>query len=323
MKKIILFIFMFLMFNTCVYASSHLDLVPIDGVYSSQFNLSTGGYFSSNQKKYFMDGKIVYCIEPGTPIYTNEFYGVGDLSLSGIEQKTIDLISLIGYFGYDYPGHQTDKYFLATQELIWESVGNNEIYFTTGINGTGNIVNVDYEKNKIMSLVNSYYVKPSFDGNLVSGVYSDKIVLEDTNNVLSNYTVISSNNSAYIDGNKLIISLDSLGSDEITLVRNKYDQLSSVFYGDSESQDFMFLRANDVFSSVYIDVFSPRNKINIDKKGLMLDGIDSDNNFIYHERGLDGVIFGLYASEDIYENELIYYKDQLIEEMVTVDGGCY
>jgi hypothetical protein len=106
MKKIILFIFMFLMFNTCVYASSHLDLVPIDGIYSSQFNLSTGGYFSSNQKKYFMDGKIVYCIEPGTPIYTNEFYGVGDLSLSGIEQKTIDLISLIGYFGYDYPGHQ-------------------------------------------------------------------------------------------------------------------------------------------------------------------------------------------------------------------------
>ena len=44
---------------------------------------------------------------------------------------------------------------------------------------------VDYEKNEIMSLVNRYYIKPSFDGESVSGIYGSTIVLTDNNNVLS------------------------------------------------------------------------------------------------------------------------------------------
>ena len=298
-----------------VVKAEHLDLVPIDGVYSSQYNVDTGSYFSSNQKKYYMDGKIVYCVEPGVGIFTNDFYGVQDLYSSSISADIIDKISLIGHFGYDYPGHMTDNYFLASQELIWELLGNNEIHFTTGINNTGDIVNVDYEKNEIMSLVNRYYIKPSFDGSSVSGIYGDSVVLIDQNNVLSNYSVLG---NGYIDGNKLIVNLDSLGNNDITLVRNKYDNLSSLFYKDDISQDFMFLRAPDVISNVSISSYIPLNQISIDKKGLMLDGFDND--FIYKERGLDGVIFGLYASRDIHVGDYNFSQDELVSTMETVDG---
>ena len=321
MKKIFLFFMMLFLFNASVYAS-HLDLVPISGVYSSQLNMDTGAYFSSNQKKYYMDGKIVYCVEPGKPIYTNDYFGESDLFLSGLSQDIINKISLIGHFGYDYPGHLTDNYFLASQELIWELIGNNEIHFTTGINGTGDIVNIDYEKNEIMSLVNHYYVKPSFDSEVISGVYNDEVILVDTNNVLSDYMVVSSDNSVYIDGNRLIVKLSHLGSDNVVLVRKNYDDLSSVFYHDSSSQDFMFLRSNeDIVSNVFVDSYLPRSNVSIYKEGLMLDDYDSDG-FIYEYRGLDGVKFGLYASQDIYEGDnLVYLDDELIEELITVNGS--
>ena len=315
MKKFILLLALFLMCD--VAHASHLDLVPINGVYSSQRNISNGSYFSSNQKKYFMDGRIVYCVEPGKGIYTNDYSGINDLYSSGISNDVIDRIGLIGYFGYDYPGHNSDNYFMATQELIWEFVGNNEVHFTTGINDTGNMINIDYEKNEIMSLVNQYYVKPSFDGELVSGIYGDEFVFVDSNNVLSNYEVKS--NNARIDGNKLIISFSKLGSDNVILSRKKYDNLSSVFYRDDSSQDFMFLRAPNVESVVYLESYIPMNIISINKKGLLLD--DYDGDFIFKEKGLSGIHFGLYASDDIYNcDDLIYMKDELVSELVTVDG---
>lgn len=317
MKKIFM-IFIYFFILSSVSASEHLDLVPIDGVFSSQYNLDNGSYFSSNQKKYYMDGKIVYCVEPGIGIYTNDYYA-SDISFSSFDRDLIDKISLIGYFGYDYPGHQSDNYFLATQELIWEFIGNNEIHFTTGINNSGNIINIDNEKNEIISLVNNYLVKPSFDGNLISEVYGNSIVLEDNNHVLSNYDVISSTNSVLIDGDKLIINLDRLGSDNIVLKRKKYDDMSSIFYSDVNSQDFMFLRANDVISNVYVDSFIPHSSIHIEKSGLLADGYDGD--FIYSLNGLDDVRFNLYASQDIYEGEnLVYLKDELVQEMNTVSG---
>ena len=316
MKRFILFLFLFLMCG--IVHASHLDLVPIDGVYSSQHNLSNGSYFSSNQKKYFMDGRIVYCVEPGAGIYTNDYYGVNDLSLSGMSSDILDKISLIGYFGYDYPGHNTDKYFMAAQELIWELIGNNEIHFTTGINSTGDIVNIDFEKNEIMNLVNHYYVKPSFDGELVSGIYGEKVILQDSNNVLSNYEVLS--DGAYIEGDRLVIELDKLGSDSIRLSRKKYDKDSSVFYRDDSSQDFMFLRANSFESIIYTESFIPRNRVVVNKIGLALS--DYSDHFIYEEKGLTGVHFGLYASSDIYEdNNLVYMRDEMISELVTSDGS--
>ena len=313
MKK--LFILFVLFFCDVVHAS-HLDLVPINGVYSNQSNLDNGSYFSSNQKKYLMDGRIVYCVEPGAPIYTNDYYG-SDIFLSGMSSDILDKIRLIGYFGYDYPGHNTDRYFMAAQELIWETVGHNEVYFTSGINNMGDKINIEFEKNEIMSLVNRYYYKPSFDGISVSGIYGEQIVLEDSNNVLSNFDVSSEN--AYIDGNKLIIDLNKVGNNQVILSRKVYDSSSSVFYKDNVSQDFMFLRVDSFDSVVNVESYIPKNIVSVNKRGLILS--DYDGDFIYEEGGLDGVKFGLYASSDIYDDgNLVYMENDLVDELLTIDG---
>ena len=306
---------MFLVFSFKVYAS-HLDLYKIDGVYSSQYNMDNGSYFSSNQKKYVMDGRVVYCIEPGMNIMTRE-YGSLDLSFSNFSQDVLDRISLIGYYGYDYPGHSTDRYFMATQELIWETIGNNEVHFTTGINNTGDYIDIDYEKNEIMNLVNSHYLKPSFDSGSFDVVVGDDLVLVDDNHVLLNYEVVSGN--AYIDGDKLVVDDVLLGSNQIKLKRKKYDQLSSIYFKASNSQDFMFLRVADLYSSFDINGFVPYSQVSIYKTGDVL--TDYDGKFIYEERGLDGISFGLYSSDDIYVNdELVYIKDDLVDELVTSNG---
>lgn len=318
MKKFLLFCCMFFVFSFKVYAS-HLDLYKIEGVYSSQYNMDNGSYFSSNQKKYVMDGRVVYCIEPGINIMTREYESL-DLSLSNFSQDVLDEISLIGYYGYDYPGHSIDRYFMATQELIWEVIGNNEVHFTTGINNTGDYIDIDYEKNEIMSLVNSHYMKPSFDSGSFDVVVGDDLVLIDDNHVLSGYEVLSDN--AYIDGDKLIIKNVLLGSNEIKLKRKKFDNLDSVYYMAYNSQDFMFLRVNDLYSSIDINGFVPYSNVSLYKTGEVL--VDYDGDFIYDERGLDGITFGLYSLDDIYVNdELVYMKDDLVDLLVTSNGYAY
>lgn len=318
MKKFLLFCSMFFVFSFKVYAS-HLDLYKIEGVYSSQYNMDNGSYFSSNQKKYVMDGRVVYCIEPGINIMTREYESL-DLSRSNFSQDVLDAISLIGYYGYDYPGHSTDRYFMATQELIWEVIGNNEVHFTTGINNTGDYIDIDYEKNEIMSLVNSHYMKPSFDSGSFDVVVGDDLVLIDDNHVLSGYEVLSDN--AYIDGDKLVIKNILLGSNEIKLKRKKFDNLDSVYYMAYNSQDFMFLRVKDLYSSIDINGFVPYSNVSLYKTGDVL--VDYDGDFIYEERGLDGITFGLYSLDDIYVNdELVYMKDDLVDLLVTSNGYAY
>lgn len=322
MKKILLFLGMFLMFSTSVFASGHLELERIDGVYSNQYDLENGNYYSYNQKKYIIDGRMVYCVEPGIDITTMDHNISYRLTDSGFSQDVINKISLIGHFGYDYPGHGTDRYFLAAQELIWETIGRNEVYFTTGINDTGDMINIDYEKNEIMSLVNKYMLKPSFDSTSVTGIYGDQIVLVDKNNVISDYNIGFSSDGISIDGNKLIVDLNTIGDKQILFRKKMYDNQSSVFYYAPNSQDFMFLRAETNFiSTVNVNSYVPVSKVKIVKNGLVLDGVDENNNFIYQEKGLSGVKFGIYSSDEIrYGNKFYFQKDQLIQELVTDNG---
>lgn len=315
MKKLI-FLFVCFFFIKGVLASN-LELTVIPNVYSNQYNLSDGSYFSSNQKVYMMDGRVVYCVEPGENIMTRYYNFSNNLYDSNVDYDVIDKISLIGYYGYDYPSHQTYNYFLAAQELIWEELGE-DVFFTTGINNTLDLIDIEKEKLEIINLVNSYYTKPSFDGQVVSDVFFNTVSLIDSNNVLENYEVVS--NNAYIDGNTLIIKLDSFDISEVILQRKKYDDDKSIFYGASNSQDFMYLRpVTDVFSTVYFSSYLPLSNISIYKTGNVLDSFD--DGLIYVNKGLDDVLFKLYAFDDIFIGEnIVYHKGEFIQDLKTQDG---
>ena len=73
-------------------------------------------------------------------------------------------MELISYYGYGYPGHDSLKYYMATQELIWlysdDYVKWMDKYSTNGT--LGNQINIDNEKNEILRLVNNHNKLPSF-----------------------------------------------------------------------------------------------------------------------------------------------------------------
>lgn len=105
-------------------------------------------YMSAQYETYTMNGKVVYCIEPGIDIATTSYLGYDGLQSSPYSAEINKKIELIGHYGYDYPGHQTLRYRMATQALIWETTGGQIVEFWTQASGHGDYINIDAEKMK-------------------------------------------------------------------------------------------------------------------------------------------------------------------------------
>ena len=113
-KKLFLFPIMFLVgilfsvFNINVNAAQ-LNLHYKDGVYFARFG-NGGPYTSMAFPFYEIDGKITYCIQPNVEItgYNYQYIDVNTPLPYSNEIKT--KVQLIGHYGYEYPGHQTDNY---------------------------------------------------------------------------------------------------------------------------------------------------------------------------------------------------------------------
>ena len=202
------------------------DTTMISRVFEDVFAIqkySTGGSRIYEALVYNMmkNGKIDigYCIQIGQKIGTTNYSSTNDYTKFGIDKKTSDYIRLVAYYGYNYPNHADYKYFLAAQELIWEKLVDDEIYWTIGASVDGTKVDVESQKKEIETLVNNHYLKPEFTNKTIN--YKEKITLEDKNKILSEYKITSITNATYtISGNNLIITPTSLDDVTITLKRN-------------------------------------------------------------------------------------------------------
>ena len=79
------------------------------------------------------DDAIVYCLEPFSLIKQEEGYKgyYNKNSYFNITDEQLEKIRLIAYFGYMYPGHESDTWYGVTQYLIWKvAEPNADIYFT-------------------------------------------------------------------------------------------------------------------------------------------------------------------------------------------------
>ena len=82
------------------------------------------------------DDAIVYCLEPFSLIKQEEGYKgyYNKNSYFNITDEQLEKIRLIAYFGYMYPGHESDTWYGVTQYLIWKvAEPNADIYFTKEI----------------------------------------------------------------------------------------------------------------------------------------------------------------------------------------------
>ena len=255
---------------------------------------------------YSLDGIVAYCIEPGVEI-TNLNYITGDLSNSPYSEEKTNRMELIGYYGYEYPNHQTQKYRMATQALIWETARNIKVEFYTQRNGGGSKIDITKERNEIMRLVNSHYDKPSFNGQTFETTYKEEIKLEDTNNVLGNFEIIDDGgNTVSIDGNTLSIIGNTMEKTTIRLQKKKYDSKTTIIYTgeDGKSQKMGFFRFHDPIKSNIV--------INTTGGVLTITKVDSETqtNVPQGNATLKGATYGIYDSDDI-----------LIEKITTDENG--
>ena len=250
MKRIIKFLALTLVLMTGFKASAlESTTITYNKLHGIAYNITVDGKFMSNTVTQFQLGdRIAYCIEPGVEINEKYYDIYTDWSTVDMSDELKSLLEKIGYYGYEYPGHQTSRYYIATQELIWKAVRPDmESVWTTGENKTGEIIDITAEKDEIMRLVNEHDLLPSFSGEVVKGVTGSKIVLEDKNNVLHNFEISESKyHDINVNGDSLEITLnDEKAQDEkLTLTRKKeyYDSAPLLVYCKGDSQKLASLR---------------------------------------------------------------------------------
>lgn len=267
-----------------------------------------GFYLSMRFPFYSIDGVVVYCIEPGVSINTSSYVGETGFNLSPFSDDVNNVINLIGYYGYNYTSHDTVRYRMATQALIWEYTGNKIIEFYTKQYGYGEYIDVSYEKSVIMELVNNHYNKPSFDEEVFEAFLGDTLIIEDYNGVLGKLEVLSDGgNDVVIEGNTLYVTVNSALLSVIEFGNYRYDNEETViFIGNGVDSQMMgkFRLKYDVHS--FINIKGMGKKIRIKK-------VDYED---MREIKLRGIGFKIY---DTLNDEYICESDDCI--FFTDDNG--
>ena len=239
------------------------------------------------------NGKTAYCIEPGVMAdkasYYNSTTNIKDTPLNG---KDIKKLTLIGYYGYGYDNHNTKEYYMASQELIWELMGVEDVWWTDA-KYNGNILDIEGYKNEILKLVDNYEKAPMFNF-LNKYIVGDEITVSDAYKVLEGYELESDNKNISINGNDLTIKVST--DNRFKLSRKQTGQ-SPIFYYKSGYQTI------GSFEGAY--EFSKEYNINHGYAKITLEKYDYDTKsktpFI-KEATLEGATYGLY---DVNKNLLL------------------
>lgn len=295
---------------TKVYAASYRETLVQEKQEGYYYTRRGGGkdYMSAPYYTYTMNGKVVYCIQPGVNVDTFDYIGADGLVNSPYDAATNKKIELIGHYGYDYPGHQTLRYRMAAQSLIWEETGGQIVEFWTEQYGYGDYISLDAERNEIMRLVNAHYNKPSFNGGSVNAVVGKEFVVEDTNGLLGEYEIYKADGfNARIEGNKIYATPTKVGDLQLSVVRKHYDNNTTiVFVGNGvTSQDMGYFRFSDpVLAAVSVKSVGGDvaiNKVDNDTQSSQTQGAEAT---------IKGAVYGVYN-----------YSDTLITKITTDENG--
>lgn len=240
MKKIL----MLLLIVFCLFTISKVEaqtytltLKGQDGIYFARH----GGTLPDKTGPFsiYMVGDVMaYCIEPSKNIKTYNYVAADGFVDLPYSDELKEKLELIGYYGREYPGHDTVRYSMAAQALIWEATSGQTVTFWTGPNETGNEIDVSYEKTAIMLLVNKYKQYPIISSN-ITGNLKREITIHDGNQVLREYEVINNNsgNSITITGDTLKIIPTVAGEFNFTLKHKRYDNLNTMIFVGKDNSD--------------------------------------------------------------------------------------
>lgn len=213
-----------------------------------------------------IDGKeyVGFCIDFGmkvaigqteTPQLLKEYF---QNVLSEAEtNELIRKLTLFVQYGYGYEGRTTDKYYLATQQLIWEAISNTGFYASDFYHNQSSIdklkinnfrwtndsgkttIDISEELKAIENSINEYYKTPSFCSahNKIELEVGESAEFTDNNNVLTSYVVKCDDGiKCEKDNNKLkVTAIDEVSSQKITFTKSS-DGVENYVYRLADKQ---------------------------------------------------------------------------------------
>jgi len=263
-----IFVLLFINNNVSAASESFYSRAVRDGNGNVRFKWSLMGKAGVNATKImkWSNSEPVYCIQPGLDYldFSEGSYNSTDnqdsvISLSQLTPDVIRTLKLYSYYGYGYGNHTDDSWYLATQLEIWNTVSPGCCYITSGDSAL-----IDSQRNEIRNLVNSVVTVPSFQNRVFTQVIGKETEYEDTNKVLSNYSVDSCTNcNARISGNKLYVTSNSTGTSKVNLKRtitNVYSP-SVIFYNGNYQMLMEFGSPDPMLANMTLNVIGGKIKI--------------------------------------------------------------
>lgn len=309
MKKILLFLITLLAATITANAQeiSFYEQDYINGIY---MNKVKDGYILYQQARFFRNrqtNEAVYCIEPFATFNEN---GVYQEQIPNLTEQQKERLSLLSYYGYNYPGHEDQKWYAITQLLIWQTADpSGTYYFTNTLNGT-KTNKFDSEIIEIENLIKNHYNKPSFDNQTFYLINGNSIAIKDNNSYINNYT--TTNKDITIANNILSINNPQPGTYTIILNKKEIHSKKQQYFISNNSQNMLTI-GNPNNQTTSINLIVQESNLEITK----IDSNTKTNN-PSGEASLIGTKFALY---DLFDTKLEEYI--LTEEKLNITGLNY
>ena len=227
------------------------DLMPQSDGISLTDTTGTGSIYAmihiANQygfdyvQQLYVGDKTVFCIEPMQLFTEGLDYHQDTAKWNELSEQTRQNIWEINYYGYSYSGHQTEKYYVATQVMIWQAVTGTwyQPYYTDGTT----VYDISNEVAVINNLRTQPQGRPSFNNQTIKMGLNTPVTFTDTKGTLSNYSITNSNGiRTSVDGNNLTVAITSENYDKsITFSRNFTARDVNVIYGSGGYQRVIYL----------------------------------------------------------------------------------
>ena len=189
----------------------------------------------------YVGDKTVFCIEPMELFVAGNDYVPDSAKWDELSETQRQAIWEINYYGYSYPGHESENYYVATQIMIWQVVTGNwyQPYYMDG----STTYDISNEVNEINNLRSTSQGRPSFNNQTIKMGLNTPVTLTDTKGTLSNYSVNSGNGiDASVNGNDLTVSITSENYDKtLTFSRNFGARDVNIIYGSGGYQRVIYL----------------------------------------------------------------------------------
>lgn len=273
------------------------------------------GYSKYQQARFIRrseDNKFVYCLQPYADIDNNlPYYDVirSDYErVLGFSEEQWERISLLAYYGYQYNDngydHSDYKWYAITQVMIWRTTNpESNIYFTDTLNGSYTS-RFDGEMAELDRLVANHYKTPNLENGVVLPIGQTK-ELNDSNGVLSNYTITGTENvTASINGNTLSVTANSIGEGKVTFEKRatKYEIPPIVYFSDHSQNVFRVGNYDPVRTKFTLKVIGGRvTPAKVD--------VETRTNTPQGEAKLGGAVYGIYKVDGTRVGQVVTNED--------------